>query len=557
MTRTLRWTGIVLGVLLLSAWSILRMTQPPKALTVAAPDTAFAAARALRDVAAIAQRPHPVGSADHDRVRDYIVARLRSLGLEPVLQTGIGVSTRYHRSGPVTNIAALIPGTSSDSMVVMLVAHYDGVPAGPAAADDGSGCAILLETARALRASGPLREGVLLLFTDSEEAGLLGAAAFVHDNPLAARVGVMVNFEARGTSGRSYMFETGRGNMDAVRVLATVPDVSAASTFTAVYRALPNDTDLSELAALGKPALNFAFADQVRNYHSRRDDVAHLNPRSLQHQGDMALALARRFASEPLPRPRTGDAVFFDLPGVRLIVYPEGWSLPIAIAMLVLVLGVGVATRGRPRDKARGALIAFGCMLVACVGAAAVGYGLGELFLWLHRLLPGSVNPVWSGLFTAVIVMLSLAVAAALFALGSAGGGLCGGRVGVLGFWGVLAVVVSVLLPGASYLITWPVLVCAAALLVPATAPVFRAVARWVAAACVILFLAGFVYAGAAIMLGNAGAGAVAAAVLGFLGFSLLLPLSGAGHAAYRRLAVVGCAAAGLLLVIGLAIPAR
>jgi hypothetical protein len=69
--------------------------------------------------------------------------------------------------------------------------------------------------------------------------------------------------------------------------------------------------------------------------------------------------------------------------------------------------------------------------------------------------------------------------------------------------------------------------------------------------------LAGFVYAGAAIMLGNAGAGAVAAAVLSCLGFSLLLPLSGANHAEYSRIALGACAAAGMLVVIGLAVPAR
>jgi hypothetical protein len=557
MTRRLRWVTITLGVLLLGTWSILRMTRPPAAQPASAPDTVFSAGRAMRDVAVIAQRPHPVGSADHDRVRDYIVQRLESLGLRPVLQQDTGVGTRYHRSGRVTNIAALVPGRARDSLVVMLVAHYDGVPAGPAAADDGSGCAILLETARALLAHGPLPQTVLLLFTDSEERGLLGAAAFVHDNPLARRVGIILNFEARGTTGRSYMFETGPGNMDAVRVLATVPDVSAASTFTAVYRALPNDTDLSELAALGRPALNFAFADQVRNYHSPRDDMAHLNPRSVQHQGNMALALALRFANGPLPRPITRDAVFFDLPAIGLVVYPDGWSLPLAIALLFMVLGVAVATPGRTREKARGASIAFGFTIVAVAVAAGIGYAAGELFLWLHHVLPGSANPVWSGLFTGAIAMLSLSLSAACFALGTAGHGLCGGRIGVLGFWASVAVVLSLLLPGAAYLVTWPVLATSAALLVPSTSMVLRTAARWIAAAIVLLLLAGFVYAGAAIMLGNAGAGAVAAAVLSCLGFSLLLPLSGANHAEYSRIALVACAAAGMLVVIGLAVPAR
>src|SRR6185503_612106 len=211
MTRAVRWAGIVAGVAILIAASITRMTRPPAAQPATIADSAFSAGRALRDVAAIARRPHPLGSEEHDRVRDYIVGRLRALGLTPMVQNGTGHGTRHRFSGPVANIAALIPGRSADSAVVMLVAHYDGVPTGPAAADDGSGCAILLETARAIRAGGPPNHSVLLLFTDGEEVGLLGAAAFVRDNPLAHRVAMILNFEARGTSGRSYMFETGPG----------------------------------------------------------------------------------------------------------------------------------------------------------------------------------------------------------------------------------------------------------------------------------------------------------------------------------------------------------
>jgi Zn-dependent M28 family amino/carboxypeptidase len=94
---------------------------------------------------------------------------------------------------------------------VLLVAHYDGVGAGPAASDDGAGSAALLETMRALRArKQPLAHDIMVLFTDGEEAGLLGAAAFVREHPWAKDVAVILNFEARGTSGRSFMFEPAR-----------------------------------------------------------------------------------------------------------------------------------------------------------------------------------------------------------------------------------------------------------------------------------------------------------------------------------------------------------
>src|SRR5581483_7420809 len=126
----------------------------------------------------------------------------------------------YQEAGRVENILAYIPGSSSNGKAVLLVAHYDGVEAGPGASDDAAGCAALLEAIRAIRArKTPLVHDVIALFTDGEESGLLGAAAFVREHRWAKDVAFALNFEARGTTGRSYMFETGPGNLDAVRQL--------------------------------------------------------------------------------------------------------------------------------------------------------------------------------------------------------------------------------------------------------------------------------------------------------------------------------------------------
>src|SRR6185436_12841315 len=146
-----------------------------------------------------------------------IAASWSVMGLTPQFQDATGVGTRYAEVGHVRNIMVRIPGSSAGGLAVLVVVHYDGVPAGPAAADDGAGTAALLETVRALRAGPQLTHDVIALFTDGEEAGLLGAAAFVREHPWIKDVGVALNFEARGTSGRSYMFETGFGNLDAAR----------------------------------------------------------------------------------------------------------------------------------------------------------------------------------------------------------------------------------------------------------------------------------------------------------------------------------------------------
>src|SRR5712671_8038802 len=92
---------VAVGLLLLCAASILRVARPPSAVPATAPDTVFSAERAMRHVEQIAQRPHPMGTGDHDRVRDYIVGQVSALGLRPEIQQSTAVGTRYQEAGHV------------------------------------------------------------------------------------------------------------------------------------------------------------------------------------------------------------------------------------------------------------------------------------------------------------------------------------------------------------------------------------------------------------------------------------------------------------------------
>jgi hypothetical protein len=386
------------------------------------------------------------------------------------------------------------------------MAHYDGVEAGPAASDDGAGSAALLEMLRALRArKRPLAYDVIALFTDGEEAGLLGAAAFVREHPWAKDVAFVLNFEARGTSGRSFMFETGPGNLDAARALRSAGNATAGSVYATIYRTLPNDTDLSEIAVLGLPALNFAFADGVERYHTSHDDIAHLNPGSLQHHGSQMLAMTRTLGAEVLPRAHTGDGVFFDLPGVGLVVYPQGLELPLAILAFALVVALVV------RDR-KGVGVGVLTTLVAIVLSGAVAWVVGGML---------SGPAVWSGLYATGIVLLALSVTAACYAVAtrwSTGRGL---HVGALIVWLVVALALAVRVPGTSYLFTWPLLFAAVAALVTRG----REVAEWATAIVTIFILVGFFYGVSVVMLGVTGAGAIALGVAASLILLLLAPL--------------------------------
>jgi hypothetical protein len=501
----LKRIGVALGLLGLCAFSIVRSARPPRAVPATAPDTVFSAQRAMRHVEQIAQRPHPMGTADHDRVRDYMVDQLFALGLRAQIQQATAIGTRYRDAGRVQNVIARLPGSEPNSKAVLIMAHYDGVEAGPAAADDGAGVAAMLETLRALRArKHPLKHDVIALFTDGEESGLLGAAAFVREHPWAKDVAVVLNFEARGTTGRSLMFETGPGNLDAARALRADRDATAGSVTAIVYRALPNDTDLSELAVLGLPALNFAFADGVERYHTSQDDVAQLNPGSLQHHGSQMLTMASTFGTEPLPRALTGDGVFFEMPIIGLVVYSQKLELPLALLALVLVVAVVVRVR-------RGVVTGVLASVVALALSGGIGWAIG-------RRLDGLA--MWSGLYATGLVLLAMSATAACRALAMRWSSPRGLHAGALVVWLVLALLLSSRVPGVGYLFTWPLLFTAAAALLLRG----RAVAEWVAAAVTLLILAGFSYGVSVVMLGLFGGGAIILCVMTSLVTLLLAP---------------------------------
>src|ERR1017187_5688025 len=357
----------------LALWTAIGFTPParPDPLPASAPDGEFSAGRAMAAIRAIAQRPHPVGSADHDRVRDYILGEFTRLGLAPAVQAGTGTFLRY--KGKAENILARLPGTAN-TRPVMLAAHYDSTRGGPGAGDDAHGVAVLLETLRALRQSPPLRNDVVFLVTDGEEDGMLGAALFMREHPWRGEPGVVLNFEARGTGGAATMFETSTPNEGLVRTLRTaVPAANATSFAYEVYRRMPNNTALSVFKR-GLAGMNFAFIEHPEWYHHAQDDPAHLDLRSVQEQGTYALALTRIFGAQNLTQPQSGDAVYFPTRLTPLIVYSTAWVQPLAwLTTAALVAAALAGWRRRVRGFWFAFVLAIPAILQLLVAKSAPG----------------------------------------------------------------------------------------------------------------------------------------------------------------------------------------
>src|SRR5258708_27741792 len=95
----LAWAALVL----LTALAVMEL-KPPDPAPATAPPTEFSAERALVHLRAISRAPHPIGSAANAAVREYLVAQLAGLGLNPqVFEAGGGSHWRTadnHRQNP-------------------------------------------------------------------------------------------------------------------------------------------------------------------------------------------------------------------------------------------------------------------------------------------------------------------------------------------------------------------------------------------------------------------------------------------------------------------------
>ncbi|HEV8254639.1 MAG TPA: M20/M25/M40 family metallo-hydrolase [Vicinamibacteria bacterium] len=428
---------------------------PPRPRPADAPASEFSAARARAALERLVGDgvAHPVGSEAHDRMRDRVIGELRRLSYAAEVQDTFACDP-YGVCATITNIRARLPGRERGP-AVLLVAHYDSVPAGPGASDDGSGVATLLEVARALKSEPPRKNEVVFLFDDGEEAGLLGADAFAEVS--AAQVGVVINVEARGTEGPSMMFETSRDNRWLVDAFASsVRRPVTGSLFYSVSKRLPNDTDLTVFKEHGMAGLNFAFVGGVMRYHTPLDRVEYASPSSLQHHGDNALALVRFLADADLTARPRGDAVFFDVLSLFTVWWPQFWTLPLAALTAALV----VFAVERRRRQGMLAAAAWRWGLAAALAAPLAAGILGFLLLRALR-LAGSLSSQWVAHPMPAIAafwLLGLAVAAAAVALAARRAGPEGAWTGIACVWGALAAIVTAVDSADSYPLLVPAL---------------------------------------------------------------------------------------------------
>ena len=399
--------AVIVGLLGALAAKSLLVTVPP---VRSAPATGeFNAIQAKARLARILgdQRPHPADSSEDDAVRRRLVAELSAMGLHPLVRDQMTCNdfekARLIACARVRNVIATFGPTTGKAL--LLSAHYDSVPAGPGAGDDGVGVATLLEVGSILK-DQPVRRPVILLFNEGEELGLIGARAFLAD-PISRNVDSLLNFEARGVTGPVTMFETSQPNGPAIAAFAKAVRRPYASSLSAdVARLIPNDTDVTTYKERGWLTLNFAMTGNETRYHSPGDDVAALDLRTLQDMGDQALGLTAELAtSQPTAAPQQ---VFVDVARIGLWHMPQSLGAVLLAALLILFAWIA----WRRQALVRPPLVALAAIVAAGVAGWLAVTVMGALVAGTYWRAHPSVA------LTAVYATLILAVLAAMLTLG-------------------------------------------------------------------------------------------------------------------------------------------
>lgn len=441
-------------------WLLFYSTKPKNVLSEDIPKSEFSTLRAFSHVVHLSKAPHYVGSAAHSEVRSTIIDELQEMGLEVQTQEGY-VLNQWGELTFAKNILAKIPGTRAGKSLV-LMSHFDSAGHSSfGASDAASGVATILEGLRAFLYNGKSNANdIIVLFTDAEELGLLGAKLFVDRHSWAKDVGLALNFESRGSGGNSFMLlEINKGNARLIKEFknADLKFPVANSLAYSVYKLLPNDTDLTVMRENGGVnGFNFAFVDDHLDYHTANDIAANMDKETLAHQGSYLMPLLYHFSKVDLSKMEsTEDLIYFTIPTGEIITYPFTWIFPmwiIAFVFFAVVLFFGVFKKNIDLIIFLKGAVPY---LFSLVGAAITVFLLWQFCLILYPEYGEMEHGfTYNGYYyISATIFLSLSINFMAYHIFDTPNNQAEYFVFPLFFWLVLCLGIAFFLPGAAYFI--------------------------------------------------------------------------------------------------------
>jgi hypothetical protein len=229
--------------------------------------------------------PRVAGSSAERLAGDVVVDAFGELGYR-VRKQAVPLPV----GGRSRNIIARSPGP----LRVIVLAHLDGVSAGPAANDNGSGVAVMLELARALRGE----RGLLLAAVGAEERIESGSPIHLGSARLARalapsvrkRVRLAVSLDMVGVGGRLAV----RGIEDSANTSATqLLNAIRATGRKAVYERDSGVSDHAEFTRAGVPAAWLQYRFDQACWHQACDTADRLKTWKLRTAGRVTLRAVR------------------------------------------------------------------------------------------------------------------------------------------------------------------------------------------------------------------------------------------------------------------------
>lgn len=341
--------------------------------------------RFLSDIEVISKEKHPSGSPAIQNVRDYLVQQFDKIGCPYEIDSFI-MKNEFSKNFNLTNFLVKLDAKDSDSGV-MFVSHYDSVNSSFGAGDDGVSVAAMLETIRQMSDTKDLKNDIYFLFTDGEEQWMLGAKYFAETYAeYKDKIKLVINLEARGNEGTLLMFETSNNNKAIVQMLNNaLSDITAFSFSAAVYKTMPNNTDLTEFLEEGYPGINFAVVDGGENYHTAMDNFENLDRDTAYMFYKTTKELATYLAYADLNSfGSSEDAVYFPMLKGNIVVASQTITIVVSSLLLITALALFIYLF----IKKRVSFLKTVFSLLGTIVSICVGIG----FVWLLNKLANSSN---------------------------------------------------------------------------------------------------------------------------------------------------------------------
>ncbi|KAI8851823.1 hypothetical protein BC829DRAFT_414981 [Chytridium lagenaria] len=288
---------------------------------------AFSGEAAWNHIKIIGDEAHMYNSENNLKVRQFLVdiigefqALFEAQGREGVIESN--------------NIIVRIRGVSNQRDALLISSHFDSTSVSKGVGDAGISIGVMLELIRTLVYNPRLNHDVILLFNNGEEAGLLGATAFVR-HPWFQDVRGFINLEGTGAAPgtRSILFRT--------------------NSFEILKEWKRPYVNIGR-----REGIDIAFYTHRYLYHTPRDDLNHSHPLSAQQLGDNVKALTISLCNsetlmnlKPLPGnpprdefPPSPNFVFYDFFSSFVLTRGATYKGIISLMLIIVALLTVVKT---------------------------------------------------------------------------------------------------------------------------------------------------------------------------------------------------------------------